>query len=132
MLGFLNKFLDVNQKEVKKLEDLISQVDKFSTEAKRIKKDAEKKTDDRAIERLTEKTKSTIMDASIRVLVSAESKERADIILADIESAFNQFSEPDSNSFTFTHAKDSKLDQLAHEFSFRLQNKEANMPLNFK
>ena len=97
-----------------------------------VKKDAEKKTDDRAIERLTEKTKSTIMDASIRVLVSAESKERADIILADIESAFNQFSEPDSNSFTFTHAKDSKLDQLAHEFSFRLQNKEANMPLNFK
>ncbi|MDO8487821.1 MAG: preprotein translocase subunit SecA [bacterium] len=39
MLGFLNKFLDVNQKEVKKLEDLISQVDKFSTEAKKIKKD---------------------------------------------------------------------------------------------
>lgn len=39
MLGFLNKFLDVNQKEIDRLSSLIEQVNKFADRFKKIKKD---------------------------------------------------------------------------------------------
>ena len=93
----------------------------------------EKKTDDNAMEKIGEKVKSTIMSASIRIITSAETKERSEQILHEIESSFNQFTEPDSNSFIFSRVKkESALKKILHEFSFRLQDDEENMPLNFK
>jgi len=92
----------------------------------------EKKVNDKAVENITEKMKSTIMAANIRLVVSAESESRADQILADIESSFNQFTEADRNGFDFVHPKGSDLSKLIHEYSYRTFSNEYSMPLNLK
>ena len=92
----------------------------------------EKKIDDKAIEKVNEKIKSTILNVTIRVIASAETKERANQILIDMESAFNQFNEAGSNSFNFEHVKDKELPQLLHEYSYRLPSEKESIPLNLK
>ncbi len=47
--------------------------------------------DEGAAEKIGNKLKSSIMKADIRIIASAETKERADSILREIESSFNQF-----------------------------------------
>ncbi len=88
--------------------------------------------DEGAIEKIGNKMKSTIMKANIRVIASGETKERAEAILQEIKSAFNQFSEAASNSFIFEEARGSDLKQLFHDFSYRSFSSNNIMPLNLK
>ena len=53
--------------------------------------------DEGAVEKIGIKIKSSIMKANIRVIASAETKERAEAILQEIKSSFNQFTEAASN-----------------------------------
>ena len=95
-------------------------------------KDKEKKVNDRAVENITEKMKSTIMAANIRIVASAETSLRAKQILADIESSFNQFTESHRNGFNFHHPEGKGLAELVHNFSYRTFSQEYSMPLNLK
>ncbi len=95
------------------------------------KKD-EKKIDDNAVSRITEKMKSTIVATNIRVIASSGTRERAEAILYDVESAFNQFAETNSNSFVFNKMKGNDLAKMFHEFSYRMYNEDRSVPLNFK
>lgn len=88
--------------------------------------------DEGAAEKIGNKIKSTIMKANIRVIASAETKERAEAILAEIESSFNQFSEAASNSFIFEKATGSNLRELFHDFSFRSFSDDKILPMNLK
>lgn len=88
--------------------------------------------DEGAAEKIGNKVKSTIMKANIRVIASADSKERADSILKEIESSFNQFAEPASNSFIFERAHGSDLKKLFYDFSFRTFSPEEVLPMNLK
>ena len=92
----------------------------------------EKKVNDKAVENITEKMKSTIMACNIRVIASAESSLRAKQILADIESSFNQFTESDRNGLNWNHPQGKDLNQLTHDFSYRTFSDEYSMPLNLK
>jgi len=92
----------------------------------------EKKVNDKAVENITEKMKSTIMAANIRIVVSAETNTRAKQILGDIESSFNQFTEADRNGFNFVHPEGSDLAGLIHDFSYRTFSNDYSMPLNLK
>lgn len=96
------------------------------------KKEEEKKINDKAIENITEKMKSTIMATNIRIVASSNSESRSKQILSDIESSFNQFTEADRNSFNFNHPKGSELTKLIHDFSYRMFSSEYAMPLNLK
>lgn len=95
------------------------------------KKD-DKKIDDKAIENIEEKTKGVIMATNIRIVASAESKERASQILTEIESSFNQFSESNKNGFKFERPKGGDLNNLIRWFSYRSFSEEYSMPLNLK
>lgn len=88
--------------------------------------------DEGAAEKIGNKMKSTIMKANIRVIASGGSKERAEAVLKEIESSFNQFSEAASNSFVFKQAHGSELKKLFHDFSYRSFSSENIMPLNLK
>ena len=88
--------------------------------------------DEGAIEKIGNKIKSTIMKANIRVIASGETKERAEAILQEIKSSFNQFSEVASNSFVFEEAHGSDLKKLFHDFSYRSFSSNKIMPLNLK
>lgn len=96
------------------------------------KKKEEKKVNDKAVENITEKMKSTIMATNIRIVASAESKDRSKQILADIESSFNQFTEADRNGFNFHHPEGGELSQLIHDFTYRTFSDSYSMPLNLK
>ena len=96
------------------------------------KKEPEKKVDEFAVESITEKIKSTVMATNIRVVASAATQERANQILNDIESSFNQFTEVDRNGFDFVHPKGKELSELIHDFSYRTFSEGYDMPLNLK
>jgi len=88
--------------------------------------------DEGAAEKIGNKIKSTIMKANIRVIASGETKERAEAILTEIESSFNQFTEAASNSIIFEKETGSSLKQLFHDFSFRIFSNDKTMPMNLK
>jgi len=88
--------------------------------------------DEGAAEKIGNKIKSTIMKANIRVIASGESRERAEAILKEIESSFNQFSEAASNSFIFEQASGSELKKLFHDFSYRTFSSDKVLPMNLK
>ena len=97
-----------------------------------VKKKEEKKVNEKAVEYITEKMKSTIMATNIRIIASAEDKARSKQILSDIESSFNQFTEADRNGFDFNHPQGKDLFKLIHDFSYRMFSDEYSMPLNLK
>jgi len=88
--------------------------------------------DEAAVEKIGKKVKSSIMKANIRVIASASTKDRAQAILKEIESSFNQFTEAGSNSIVFDLITDSDLKKLFHDFSYRAFSDEKIMPMNLK
>ncbi|MFA6392653.1 MAG: type IV secretory system conjugative DNA transfer family protein [Candidatus Paceibacterota bacterium] len=96
------------------------------------KKKEEKQVNDKAVEYIGEKLKSTIMATNIRIIASAESQLRSEQILSEIESSFNQFTEADRNGFNFNHPKGGSLMNLIHDFSYRTFSDDYSMPLNLK
>ena len=88
--------------------------------------------DEGAAEKIGNKIKSTIMKANIRVIASAESKDRAKAILREIESSFNQFSEAASNSIRFQEEDAGDLKKFFHDFSYRSFDGGKVLPLNLK
>lgn len=88
--------------------------------------------DEGAAEKIGNKIKSSIMKANIRVIASGETRERAEIILKEIESSFNQFSEAASNSFIFEELHGSDLKNLFRDFSFRSFSSDKILPMNLK
>ena len=88
--------------------------------------------DEGAAEKIGNKMKSSIMKANIRVIASGATKARADAILGEIESSFNQFTEPASNSFFFEKIGGGDLKHFFHDFSFRTFANNKILPLNLK
>lgn len=91
-----------------------------------------KAVDEGAVEKIGNKMKSTIMKANIRVIASGESKERAEAILREIESSFNQFSEAASNSLIFEKVSGGELKKLFHDFSYRAFSSDKVLPMNLR
>ncbi len=88
--------------------------------------------DEGAAEKISNKLKSSIMKANVRVIASGETKDRAEAILKEIESSFNQFTEAASNSIVFEKMSGSSLKHLFHDFSFRTFSSDKVLPMNLK
>lgn len=78
---------------------------------------------------LHQKGNLPIFDTNIRVLASAETKERAEEILLQLESAFSQFNSA-FNEISFKHPKGRALKRLFYYFSFRIFDKKSTIPLS--
>lgn len=96
------------------------------------RKESEKKVNERAVEYLTEKLKSTIMATNIRIMASAETRLRSEQIVDEVSASFNQFTEAGRNGISWTKVSGGALRELEHEFSFRLFDDEHAMPFNLK
>lgn len=105
---------------------------KHNAEKKEKDMEGRRAVDEGAVEKIGNKIKSTIMKANIRVVASAETKERADDILNEIESSFNQFTSPASNSILFEKSSGSNLKKLFHDFSYRAFAPDKILPMNLK
>ncbi len=88
--------------------------------------------DQEAIENITQKISSPIVDTNIRIVVSAETEERAQGILTDLESAFNQFTKPQSNGIKWKRLKGGDLMKTVYQYSFRMFDDNQSFPLNLK
>jgi len=76
------------------------------------------------------KIKSDIVETNIRLAVSASSPDRAEQIMTEIESTFNQFDLVEGNTFVFKHAKGTALTRLQKAFSFREFTNGATLPFS--
>ena len=96
------------------------------------KEPKEKKVNERAVEFVTEKLKSTIMATNIRIIASAETRERSNQIVDELAASFNQFTESGRNGINWSKLIGAGLNEFEHEFSFRLFSDEHSMPFNLK
>lgn len=96
------------------------------------KKKEEKKNyqDNNRTKLLNEKVSSTILDTNLRIFASADSLERANVILNDLKASFKQYVENDGNSLTFENFKSRELTDHTHNFTYRLWDKSQSLPLN--
>jgi hypothetical protein len=105
-----------------------SQESKDKADAK--KKERAQSVDQTLIETLKHKVATPILISNIRIVVSAESETKADQILSDIEASFNQFYNPQGNSFNFRKLTGKALKVLLYNFSFRLFSTNEKLLLN--
>jgi hypothetical protein len=99
---------------------------------KKDEKDTPPIVDQIAVEQITNKISSPIVESNIRIVASAKTKERAEMILSDIEAVFNQFEESQGNAISFKHLKKGSLSALLRDFSYRRFIDDQKMPLNLK
>ncbi len=92
----------------------------------------DKPIDQIAVEQITAKISSPICEANIRIVASAENRSRAEHILSDMESAFNQFDNPLGSGITFARKERGDLADLVHNFSYRLFDKSFAMPVSLR
>lgn len=95
-------------------------------------KELAQKHNDNASEKITEKIGSPILSTTIKIIASAETIERANIIVHELESAFNQFTESNSNSIRFDIIKSRELQQFFREYSYRLFKPDYGLAFNTK
>lgn len=88
--------------------------------------------DEDATRLVGEKISSTIVSTNIRIVVSAENTERAQMMLREVTSAFKQFDEPKGNSILFEEVKGRALNEFFRDFSFRVYDSKHTYPLNLK
>ena len=86
----------------------------------------------RDIENIQNKLKFTVLNVGIRVVTSAATKERAQSILNEIESAFNQFNEPMANRIEWSRIQGHEAEAFFHEYSYRQIDERELMPMNLR
>jgi len=91
---------------------------------------SEKIIDDTAVEQIKKKISSTILNTNIRVIASAENEQRAEVILSDVQSAFQQFNNAQGNGILFKKEKGKSALAFFKEFSYRTWNDAESFPLN--
>jgi len=97
-----------------------------------VQKNLEKNHTD--IELVEKKIASPIVTTNIRLVVSANTKERAESVLSELEAAFNQFTNTQGNSLEFVRTAGGRAKRFFHEYSFRLTNESSHvfLPLSLK
>ncbi|MEK7117942.1 MAG: TraM recognition domain-containing protein, partial [Patescibacteria group bacterium] len=88
--------------------------------------------DEVAVAEIKKKIESPMVSCNLRLLASAGTEAEALEILEAMESSFNQFQNATGNSIKWKAAKKGELQTLVKNFSFRLFNENAKLPLNLK
>lgn len=86
--------------------------------------------DRKMIEAIHNKISKPGFECNLRLLASAASQVEAEQILAQLESAFAQFENPESNGFKVNRSRGRALNRLIYEYSFRLFNFSRKVILN--
>lgn len=100
-----------------------------------LKKTDEKKqghVDDIAMKYLQSKLEHTLVDTNIRIVASAESQSRADMIIRDMEASFRQFTETNGNSLIFKEISGKSQRDFVYDFTYRLFSESQTLPLNLE
>lgn len=92
----------------------------------------ENKIDSQKIEKVRLKIESPIVSTNIRIITSASTLNRAEDIMREIKSSFNQFDDPLSNRFSFKDVDTRHKKDFFQEFIYRRFSAGEDIPLNLK
>ncbi|MEN9337987.1 MAG: hypothetical protein RIQ41_301 [Candidatus Parcubacteria bacterium] len=95
--------------------------------------DKEKKTtflDETAMRLVQEKLSRTIVETNMRIIASASTLPRAQMMRADLEASFAQFTEVGGSAVKWVEVEGKKQKAMLHRFSYRLWNEDESYPLN--
>jgi len=86
--------------------------------------------DQEIIKQLEAKANKVRFDVNVRLVVSAKTQEKAEMLLAQIENAFVQFEDTKLNRFVPVRDKSKNARRLAYDFIFRNYHRSKRMILN--
>lgn len=116
----------------KGFKELTKEAYKEMTKGDKEKKEEPKVVDSIAVEQITAKIQTPVVESNIRILASAESRPRAEDILSGIESAFGQFENSLGNALKFERQKEYALAELTHNYSYRLFDQGTVLPASVR
>src|SRR3989344_788810 len=96
------------------------------------KKEETKEINQKLVEAVERKLSTPIIDTNIRVIASAGDEARAHAIASEVESAFQQFSDPLGNGIKFTNVEGAQKAKFLRDFIFRAHTEGDNMELSLK
>ncbi len=108
-------------------------VKELFSSTKKEEDDKEKKTtflDETAMRLVQEKLSRTIVETNVRIVASAGTLPRAQMMRADLEASFAQFTEVGGSSVKWVEVEGKKQKAMLHRFSYRLWNEDESYPLN--
>lgn len=130
----LKKAIDIQHTLVGELKkgfrEFASDTVKDILEGDKKKDDKPKVIDEGAVENIRHKISSPILNANLRLVVSAESRDRAEEVMGEIESSFNQFENTLGNAIVWKRAHDKKIPMEVRNFSFRVFDDSQAMPIS--
>lgn len=124
--GFWGNFTKT-VKEISK--DAVKEVSKKDGDKK---EDKPKVVDAIAVEQIKAKLETTVVETNIRIVASASMRSRAEEIVSNIESSFNQFENSLGNGFKFDRKKGLELADMLHSFSYRMFKKDEALPISLR
>jgi hypothetical protein len=104
----------------------------FAKDMAGIEDKKEELSDDNAIEKVTQKISSLLSRVTVRIIASSNVMVRAEAIVRDIASAFNQFTDPRSNRLKLESVPEKKLFSFAHEYIYRMPHPTQSRVMNLK
>jgi hypothetical protein len=135
ILKYIEKGLsakDAIKKTSSAIDDALIEIGKgllFGHDTKKDEKEPPK-IDDRTIKRITDKMKATMILSNVRIIAGARDAIRAQQIVTELSSSFNQFAEAGSNSLTWKNLDGSNAKELFHMFSYRIFDDSKKLVLN--
>lgn len=102
----------------------------FSGKKKEGELEEPKEVDMQAVELFRKKLEAHFVEVNIRIVVSAKEQLRAEQVLRELQSAFNQFDDPEGNQLTFREQKGIHLRHAQRAFSFRQLSQKTAIPLS--
>jgi len=94
------------------------------------KEDKPKPIDDVVVENIKHKIGSPIFNTNMRITVSAEENGRAEEIITEIESSFNQFENSLGNAISWKRIPEKRLASFVRDYSFRIFERDAQLSLS--
>ncbi len=119
MVGLLNNLTTSKEDKEKKKEEKKSQK-------------GPRPEDELGMKEIQSKLASPILSTNIRIVASAESQEKADAILTDLEASFSQFENTLGNRFEFARATKGKLEKELDTFTYRRFDGDYDCPLSLR
>lgn len=96
------------------------------------KSDAPKVVDSIAVEQITTKISTPVIESNLRIIASAANRARAEEILESIESSFNQFENSLGNAITFERKDGGELATLLYDYTYRMFSRADMMPVSLR
>lgn len=96
------------------------------------KTDPDARPDEATIKSVDKKRSSPITETNIRIVSSSTDSRHAELVLKELESAFNVFGDTTGNSLHFKRMKGGNFRKMSRAYSFRLFTRSSLMPLSTK